>query len=91
MKVISTSDPSFEEAFQIIQGRGKVFDSELWQRVAAIVEDVAKRGDAALFEYTAKFDNHIIDENNVEISRSELDAAASKVTKEDWAILEFVG
>ncbi|HPJ96453.1 MAG TPA: histidinol dehydrogenase, partial [Syntrophales bacterium] len=60
MKVIRTSDPSFEEAFRIIQGRGKVFDPELWQRVATIVEDVAKRGDEALFEYTAKFDTHTI-------------------------------
>ena len=30
MKVIRTSDPSFEESFRIIQGRGKVFDPELW-------------------------------------------------------------
>ncbi len=89
MKVIRTSDPSFEESFRIIQGRGKVFDPELWGRVAAIVEDVAKRGDAALFEYTAKFDNHTIDEKTVEISKSELDAAASQVTREDWAILEL--
>ena len=79
MKVISTKDPIFEEAFRVIQGRGKVFDPELWQRVAAIVEDVAQRGDAALFEYTAKFDHHILDEKTVEISRAELDAAAAQV------------
>ena len=89
MKVISTKDPSFEEAFRVIQGRGKVFDPELWQRVSAIVEDVAQRGDEALFYYTAKFDNHVIDEKNVEISPAELDEAASKVTKEDWGILEL--
>jgi len=89
MKVISTKDPSFEEAFRVIQGRGKVFDPELWQRVAAIVEDVARRGDEALFHYTAKFDNHMIDEKNVEISPSELDEAASRVAKDDWDILEL--
>jgi histidinol dehydrogenase len=89
MKVINTKDPSFEEAFRVIQGRGKVFDPELWQGVAAIVEDVARRGDEALFHYTAKFDNHTIDEKTVEISKSELDTAAAKLSKEDRAILEL--
>jgi histidinol dehydrogenase len=89
MKIIKTTDPSFEEAFRVIQGRGKVFDPELWQGVAAIVEDVARRGDEALFHYTAKFDNHTIDEKNVEISKSDLDTAAAKLSQEDWAILEL--
>lgn len=89
MRVISTKDPSFEQAFRTIQGRGKVFDPELWQRVAVIVEDVAQRGDEALFHYTAKFDNHVIDEKTVEISSSELEEAASKVTEEDRAVLEL--
>ena len=89
MRVVRTSEPSFEEAFRAIQGRGKVFDPELWQRVAVIVEDVSRRGDEALFEYTEKYDRHRIDAGSVEISKTELAAAAARVSGDDRAILEL--
>ncbi|MDX9745176.1 MAG: histidinol dehydrogenase [Syntrophales bacterium] len=89
MRVIYTKDPSFEETFRLIHQRGKVFDPELWRQVGTVVDDVAQRGDAALFEYTAQFDNHVVNEENIEISPSELDAAAAKLGQEDRAVLEL--
>ncbi len=49
-------------------------------QVAAIVSDVAKRGDAALFEYGERFDKAKLD--SLEVSKSEIDAACRKISPE---------
>jgi histidinol dehydrogenase len=89
MKIISTKDPSFAEFFSDIQKRGKVFDPVLWEQVGQIVNQVAEKGDEALFAYTSKFDGHTVDRNTVEISRDDLHKAASQVSKDDRAIMEL--
>jgi len=89
MRIISTGDNSFAEIFSAIQKRGKVFDPILWEQVAQIVNQVAEKGDEALFGYTARFDGHAVDRNTVEISRDDLHEAASQVDKDDRAIMEL--
>ena len=53
---LSTSQPDFEAAFQARLHWSADTDAEIEQRVADILADVQQRGDAAVLEYTARFD-----------------------------------
>ena len=60
---------------------------EYEQRVAAILDDVAARGDEAVFEYTAKFDGVEINENNILVTEDEIKEAYDKI---DPKVLEVI-
>ena len=87
MKIIFTSEKIFEETLQRITQRGRVFEEAIWTAVKTIVNDVALRGNAALFEYTQKFDQCDLRTDGIEVSSRELDQAISKVTPKDMDIL----
>ena len=53
---LSTAEPEFEARFKALQHWSADTDSAIEQRVADILADVQKRGDAAVLEYTARFD-----------------------------------
>jgi histidinol dehydrogenase len=89
MKIIRTADNKFEETFRRIRQRGKLFDDDLWTVVRGIVEDVAARGDQALFAYTKKFDGASLDAAHVEVSPQEMEAALARVDREEFEILEM--
>jgi histidinol dehydrogenase len=87
MRIIRTDDVAFEEAFRRIRERGRSFDPEIWASVARVVEDVAHRGDGALFEYTARWDGHTVTAATVEASAAERKAAAAQVEEADRELL----
>ncbi len=59
------------------------------ERVAArIVEDVRRRGDAALFAYTKRFDGVALSAKNVWVSRAELKQALRKVPADFLAAID---
>jgi histidinol dehydrogenase len=89
IKIIRTGEKSFDETFLRIMQRGRVFDNDLWTVVHGIVEDVAKRGDKALFAYTAKFDNALINGNKVEAFADEIEAASAMVVEENLRVLKM--
>ena len=53
---LSTSQPDFEEAFSRRLHWSADTDAAIEQRVAEILDNVRTRGDAAVLEYTARFD-----------------------------------
>jgi len=53
---LSTGDPGFPEAFERLIAFEAVQDAGVESATAAILDDVAKRGDAALIELTERFD-----------------------------------
>jgi histidinol dehydrogenase len=53
---LSTTEPDFEARFRALQHWSADTDAAIEQRVADILGDVQKRGDAAVLEYTARFD-----------------------------------
>jgi histidinol dehydrogenase len=53
---LSTVEPDFEARFKALQHWSADTDSAIEQRVADILADVQNRGDAAVLEYTARFD-----------------------------------
>ena len=89
MKIIRTDSAEFEGHFRKIRERGRVFDPELWAAVGRIVEDVGRRGDEALFDYTARWDGHAVTAATVEATASERKAAAAQVLPEDAEILSL--
>ncbi len=53
---LATTQPDFDAAFQKVLHWSAETDTAIEQRVADILADVRQRGDAAVLEYTARFD-----------------------------------
>ena len=53
---LDTADPQFDDELSALLGHDRSADREIVESVRAIVDDVRRRGDAALIEYTVKFD-----------------------------------
>ena len=75
----------------MIRERGRLFDPGLWAEVGRIVEEVDRRRDEALFEYTARWDGHAVTAETVEASAEERKAAAAKIPPEDREVLRLAG
>jgi histidinol dehydrogenase len=87
MRIIKADAVEFEDFFGQLRRRGGSFTSELLSTVAEIVRDVAARGDAALFDYTAKFDHYELSSATVEVTEEEKKAALSLVQPEDMDVI----
>lgn len=57
------------------------------ETVQAIVDDVAKNGDQAVFAYTEKFDHAHITAETVQVTQEEIDAAYTEVPAELLAVI----
>ena len=58
-----------------VMNRSQLQNDEISRRVKEIVARVREEGDAALFEYTARFDKADINADNVLVTREEIDRA----------------
>jgi histidinol dehydrogenase len=56
LNLLSTSDPDFEARLAALLAFENTQDASIDQAVAAILDDVRHRGDAAVLEYTQRFD-----------------------------------
>ncbi|MDI3486565.1 MAG: histidinol dehydrogenase [Methanolobus sp.] len=80
------SELTDEEKSKLI-GRGGGDLANVEDTVAAILQDVKHNGDAALREYTKKFDGADIDA--IEVTKEEIDEAAASIDPELMKHLEF--
>jgi len=86
---LSTTDADFEAAFQRVLHWSDETDQSIEQATAAILADVRTRGDAAVLEYTQRFDG--IAATSVaalEIGQAELRAALDAIKPAQRAALE---
>ncbi len=88
MRIVSTTDQLFDAELERIRNREAGVDQAIFRAVKDIIKNVAARGDAALFEYTKKFDGTSIDAGSVEVSDDEIAAAMADIDESDLAILE---
>jgi len=89
MRLIGTDDKGFAAFFQELTSRGGGSDPALALTVEKIIAEVARRGDAALFEYTAAFDHYHVTADTVRIKPEEIKAAAALVPPADREVLEM--
>lgn len=64
MKMLRITDEGFDKAFKKIVNERRESDDNVAQDVTLIINEVRRRGDAALAEYTARFDNHRLTEDD---------------------------
>jgi histidinol dehydrogenase len=86
---LATTDPDFEPRFAALLAQKREADADVDADVAAIVGEVAARGDAALIELTEHFDRLRLTPGTLAFSEAEVDAAVARVTTEDRAALEL--
>ena len=89
LRRLSTADSGFEADFQRVLHWSADTDAAIEQRVAAILEDVRTRGDAAVLETTARFDGlQAASVAALEIGQDELRAALSRITPDQRRALQ---
>ncbi len=77
---LSCADSTFEAQFQARLHWSADTDAEIEQRVADILADVLERGDAAVLEYTARFDGlSVASMAELELTQAELKAAFESI------------
>ena len=77
---LSTADPQFDAKFKALQHWSADTDAAIEQRVADILGDVQQRGDAAVLEYTARFDGlHAQSVAALELSQADFKAAFDSI------------
>jgi histidinol dehydrogenase len=86
---LRTTDAGFEAAFARLRHWSAETDAGIEAAVAAIVEDVRRRGDAALLEHTARFDGlDVASAAALEVPRAELAAAFAALPTADREALQ---
>ncbi len=89
VKVLSTRDAGFDAAFAQLVAIDTAADRRIDAAASAIVDDVRSRGDAALLEYTNRFDRmNAPTVAALEIAAGEMRAALESLPIEDRAALE---
>jgi len=86
---LDNRDPGFAAAFDALVNARRESDADVSRDVAAIVADVRARGDAALAEYTRRFDRHDLEATGWQISAEERRAALEGLDPELRAALEL--
>jgi histidinol dehydrogenase len=86
IEVISTREKARLLAkLKRIRERNVALDAELMNQVAAIICDVRSRGDAALIDYTERFDGCLVEPGDLRVSEQTLRQTAARV---DACVLE---
>ena len=68
---LDSSNAGFEQAFETMLNARREQNSDVDATVRDIIADIRKRGDAALIDYTARFDRLRLDETTLRISAEE--------------------
>ncbi|WP_421881846.1 histidinol dehydrogenase [Methylibium sp.] len=81
LRHLATTQPDFEAAFRAVQHWSAETDDAIESRVAAILSDVQQRGDAAVLEYTARFDAlPVASMSELELTQADFAAAFEAIT-----------
>jgi histidinol dehydrogenase len=86
---LDTTDPAFDAGFAALLDAKREESADVDAAVRAILEDVRRRGDAALIELTARFDRVELTPDRLAFTAGEVDALCAEVSAEDRAALEL--
>jgi histidinol dehydrogenase len=76
---LSTVDSGFEAAFLALLAQARETTETVDAVVAAMIAEVRARGDAAVIDYTARFDRLTLTASHLRISTEEIDAATASI------------
>ena len=85
---LSTAAADFEAGFSVLLNQARETTQSVDRAVTAIVADVRDRGDAAVIEYTARFDRLTLTADRLRIGAAEIEAAVAVVPVDQLAALE---
>jgi histidinol dehydrogenase len=85
---LSRSDPDFEARFAALLAAKREVAEDVEAAVRAIVDDVRRRGDVALIDYTRRFDRQALTPETLRIAPDAFEAAAAAVPAETMAALK---
>ncbi len=86
---LATRDPGFEAAFCALLAAKRESAADVDAAVAAIIDDVAGRGDAALVEYTNRFDRVRLSPDRLRLTPAEIAAGADRAAPDTVAALRL--
>src|SRR5271169_298722 len=86
---LATREAGFETAFRRLLEAKRESAADVDAVVAAIIEDVARRGDAALIDHTRRFDNVELPVSSLRVTRGEIAGGAAAAPPETVAALRF--
>jgi len=86
---LNTADPGFARQFDALLAARGDEEHDVARTVAEIIADVRARGDAAVTELSARFDEIDVSASELRISAGEIEAAVSQVAPETMQALEL--
>ncbi|MBA4489997.1 histidinol dehydrogenase [Paracoccus sp. S1E-3] len=86
---LTTAAADFEAAFTRMLSAKREDSTDVSDTVAAIIADVRARGDAAVIDYTSRFDQLPLTPDRLRFSPAEIAEQIAKVPAEDRAALEL--
>lgn len=86
--LLDTRKPDFEQQFRALLDAKRETEDDVNAAVAAIIADVRKRGDAALIEYTDRFDGLALTAKTLRVDADDIARAAKQVPAVERAALE---
>lgn len=75
---LDAQEPGFAEGFEALLHAKRETSEDVQALVAGVIDDVRKRGDAALIDYTARWDRQTLTAETLRIAPAELDAALER-------------
>jgi histidinol dehydrogenase len=88
MKTLNPKNKGFKAALKEVLERGQADTSRVEAKVAAILEEVRKRGDRALYEYTESFDGVNV-KGKLKVSLREIKSSLKKIPGRDLELLRL--
>lgn len=90
MRRLDTTSADFDTALAQLTAWAEESDQAVNQSVASIIADIGRRGDAALLEYTARFDLLVVDSAaQLEVSGERQDRALRRIEPAQREALEY--
>lgn len=86
---LNNNDKDFEAQFAELLGLKREVSADVDNAVREIISDVRKRGDAALIDFTQKFDRLDLKKVGIAVTADEVEAAYAACSQETLDALEF--
>ncbi len=83
------TDPDFEQSFTAFLATKREVSADVDAVAAEIIARIRAEGDAALIDYTKRFDHLDLTETGIAVSKAEVDAAVGSVDRDTYAALEL--